>query len=82
MLLNSGITYPKHSHSPEELYVILAGKVFWEADDALDSPSWKQAGEVIHHLPHQAHEITAGDEAVLILNLWRGGSFEMPMINE
>ena len=81
MLLNGGITYPKHSHSPEELYVVLAGQVWWEADDAVESPAWKKAGEVIHHLPHQAHAITAGKEAVLILNLWRGGRFEMPAIS-
>lgn len=80
MLLNSGITYPKHSHSPEELYIVLAGQVWWEADGAADSPTWKKAGEFIHHLPHQEHAITAGDDAVLILNLWRGGSFEMPNI--
>lgn len=80
MLLNSGITYPKHSHNPEELYVILAGKVWWEADSAINSGSWKKAGEVIYHLPNQVHSITAGDKAVLILNLWRGGCFEMPNI--
>lgn len=81
MLLNGGITYPKHSHSPEELYIVLAGQVWWEADGADHSPTWKKAGEVIHHSPHQAHAITAGDEAVLILNLWRGGGFEMPSIS-
>lgn len=80
MLLNSGVVYPKHSHSPEELYIVLAGQVWWEADDADDSSIWKSAGEVIHHLPHQAHAITAGENPVLILNLWRGGSFEMPII--
>jgi len=80
MLLCSGVTYPKHSHSPEELYIVLAGQVWWETDDSAKSHIWKKAGEVIHHLPHQAHAITAGEEAVLILNLWRGGSFEMPSI--
>jgi len=80
MLLNSGINYPKHSHSPEELYIVLAGKVWWEADGAEESPAWKKAGQVIHHMPHQAHAITAGDEPVLILNIWRGGGFEMPSI--
>jgi len=80
MLLGGGVSYPKHSHSPEELYVVLAGQVWWEAEDASESPAWKKAGEVIHHLPHQVHSISAGEEAVLILNLWRGGVFEMPSI--
>ena len=60
---------------------MLAGEVWWEADNAADGPTWKKAGEVIHHMPHQAHAITAGKDTVLILNLWRGGSFEMPSIN-
>ena len=81
MILKEGVTYPKHSHSPEELYIVLAGQVWWEADGVADSPTWKSAGEVIHHPPHQEHAITAGDETVLILNLWRGGGFEMPSIS-
>lgn len=81
MLLRGGVRYPKHSHGPEELYIVLAGEVWWVADDAVDSPRWKKAGDVIHHVPHQAHAITAGEDAVLILSLWRGGSFEMPNIN-
>ena len=78
MLLGSGLTYPKHKHSPEELYIVLAGKVWWEAENS--NPDWKQAGDVIHHAPNQIHSVTGGDEPVLILNLWRGGSFEMPEI--
>ncbi len=78
MLLGSGLIYPKHKHSPEELYIVLAGKVWWEAEKS--NPGWKQAGDVIHHAPNQIHSVTGGDEPVLILNLWRGGSFEMPEI--
>ena len=81
MLLGAGVTYPKHSHSPEELYIVLAGQVFWEADGSASSPTWKKSGETIHHLPNQTHSITAGEDAVLILSLWRGGSFEMPSID-
>lgn len=78
MLLGSGVTYPKHKHSPEELYIVLAGKVWSEAENS--NPGWKQAGYVIHHAPNQIHSVTGGDEPVLILNLWRGGCFEMPEI--
>jgi hypothetical protein len=80
MLMGSGLTYPKHKHNPEELYIVLAGKVWWEAENARSSPAWKHAGDVIHHAPNQTHSVTGGDEPVLILNLWRGGSFEMPEI--
>ena len=78
MILGSGLTYPEHKHSPEELYIVLAGKVWWEAENS--NSGWKQAGDVIHNAPNQIHSITGGDEPVLILNLWRGGSFEMPEI--
>jgi quercetin dioxygenase-like cupin family protein len=80
MLMGSGLTYPKHKHSSEEVYIVLAGKVWWEAENVKSSPAWKNAGDVIHHAPNQIHAVTAGDEPVLILNLWRGGSFEMPEI--
>jgi len=80
MLLASGLTYPKHKHSPEELYIILAGEIWWETENAKINPAWKRAGDVIHHPPNQTHAVTAGDKPVLILNLWRGGSFEMPEI--
>jgi len=78
MLLGPNITYPNHKHSPEELYVVLAGQVWWNAEG--QSVCWKHAGEVIHHRPNVVHSLKSGDEAVLILNLWRGGSFEMPEI--
>jgi len=78
MLLSSDVTYPSHKHSPEELYVILAGQVWWQSEN--EEACWKYAGEVIHHHPNLVHSLKAGDEPVLILNLWRGGSFEMPVI--
>lgn len=78
MLLEPNITYPNHKHSPEELYVVLAGHVWWQSDN--QKACRKFAGEVIHHLPNVIHSIKAGNKPVLILNLWRGGSFEMPVI--
>ncbi|MGF1911893.1 dimethylsulfonioproprionate lyase family protein [Vibrio kasasachensis] len=80
MLLNSDITYPSHKHSPEELYVILAGQIWWES--GTESGCWKYAGELIHHLPEVAHSIKSGREPALILSLWRGGSFEIPVFTE
>lgn len=79
MILGANVAYPSHQHAPEELYVVLAGEVWWEAAD--ETACWKYAGEVIHHQPHVIHSIKAGNEPVLILNLWRGGGFEMPVVS-
>lgn len=78
MLLGGNVTYPNHKHTPEELYIVLAGQVWWESED--NQACWKYAGDVIHHLPNVVHSIKAGAEPVLLLNLWRGGGFEMPVI--
>ncbi len=80
MLLGDGVKYPMHSHAPEELYLVLAGKVWWEAEGEPKAPSWRFAGDVIHHPPHRRHALTAGDAPVLVLALWRGGGFEKPLI--
>lgn len=80
MLLGPNVAYPSHRHAPEELYTVLAGQVWWESE--IQHACWKYAGEVIHHRPNVVHSIKAGDEAVLILNMWRGGSFEMPVITD
>ncbi len=80
MLLGGGLKYPMHSHAPEELYLVLAGKVWWEAEGEPKAPSWRFAGDVIHHPPHRFHALTAGDTPVLLLALWRGGGFEKPLI--
>lgn len=80
MLLDSKVVYPSHKHSPEELYIVLAGQVWWQSEN--EKACWKYAGEVIHHRANIVHSIEAGNEPVLILNLWRGGSFEIPVIIE
>lgn len=80
MLLDADLKYPKHSHAPEELYIVLAGKVWWEAECDPDAPAWRQPGEVIHHPPHRRHSLTAGDTPALLLAFWRGGGFEKPAI--
>lgn len=80
MLMDANVSYPSHKHAPEELYVILAGQVWRESDNK--PGCWKYAGDVIHHRPHVVHSIKAGEEPALILNLWRGGGFEMPVITQ
>ncbi len=78
MLIDANTCYPSHKHAPEELYIVLSGQVFWQAEG--HAPGWKSAGDVIHHLPHQIHAISTANEPALILSLWRGGGFEMPEI--
>ena len=80
MLLDANLKYPMHSHSPEELYIVLAGEVWWEAEGEPEAPEWRKAGDVIHHSPLRRHALTAGDTPVLLLALWRGGGFEKPVI--
>lgn len=80
MLLDAGLKYPLHSHAPEELYLVLAGEVWWQAEGDPEAPAWRRAGDLIHHPPHRHHALTAGDAPVLILALWRGGGFEKPLI--
>jgi quercetin dioxygenase-like cupin family protein len=80
MLLDAGLEYPAHSHAPEELYLVLAGEVWWEAASDPGAPAWRRAGDVIHHPPHCRHALTAGETPTLLLACWRGGGFEKPAI--
>ena len=80
MLLDSGLAYPSHKHTPEELYIVLAGKVWWEADGK--TACWKHSGDIIHHPSNVIHSVKSANNPVLILNLWRGGGFEMPVITD
>lgn len=43
MLLASNVTYPSHKHSQEELYVVLAGQVWWQSEN--EDACWKYAGK-------------------------------------
>lgn len=82
MLLDGSLKYPMHSHAPEELYLVLAGEVWWEAEGDPKSPELRKAGDVIHHPPHRRHSLTAGKKPTLLLALWRGGGFEKPAIGK
>ena len=66
----SGMTYPRHSHAAEEIYLSLSGPVDWQIDDA----DWyqRQAGEFIHHLPYQPHATCTGETALLAIWGWAG----------
>ena len=64
------ITYPRHSHAAEEIYLSLSGPVEWQVDEA----DWRLsfAGDFTHHLPHQPHAIRTGTIPLLAVWGWAG----------
>ena len=64
------ITYPRHSHAAEEIYLSLSGPSEWQVDES----KWRNsfAGDFIHHLPHQPHAIRTGSIALLAVWGWAG----------
>ena len=64
------ITYPRHSHAAEEIYLSLSGPVEWQVDES----DWRHAfsGELTHHLPHQPHSIRTSTIPLLAVWGWAG----------
>ncbi len=64
------ITYPRHSHAAEEIYLSLSGPVEWQVDES----DWRHAfaGDFTHHLPHQPHAIRTGTIPLLAVWGWSG----------
>ena len=64
------ITYPRHSHAAEEIYLSLSGPVEWQVDET----DWRLsfAGDFTHHLPHQPHAIRTGTIPLLAVWGWAG----------
>jgi len=64
------ITYPRHSHAAEEIYLSLSGPVEWQVDES----DWRHtfAGDFTHHLPHQPHAIRTGTIPLLAVWGWAG----------
>ena len=62
--------YPWHLHEAEELYFILAGQAYFEAEGM--APATLSAGDMRLHRTNQPHQMTTGDSPVLALVLWRG----------
>jgi len=65
-----GLTYPEHSHAPEEIYCILAGQAVFHSEG--HPPRLASPGETIHHIPHQKHAIDMMPGPLLALVPWRG----------
>ena len=64
------ITYPRHSHAAEEIYLSLSGPVEWQVDEA----DWRLsfAGDFNHHFPPQPHAIRTGSTPLLTIWEWTG----------
>jgi len=68
-LLASNITYPRHRHPPEELYIVLSGGEWYRESRGWYAPG---AGAHVHHEPGVVHAMRSGDEPLIALwCLWR-----------
>ena len=65
-----GLTYPQHAHTPEEIYLVLAGGAVFESEgrDAVCAGP----GDLIHHTPSQWHGFSAEDSPILAMAFWKG----------
>jgi len=66
----TNITYPRHSHAAEEIYLSLSGPVEWQVDES----DWRHscAGDFTHHLPQQPHAIRTSTTPLLAVWGWAG----------
>lgn len=64
-----GLTYPDHSHPPEEHYMVLSGSAWFRLDD---DPFVKRSPGEVFHVPAQAiHSAEMRDEGLLAISIWR-----------
>ena len=66
-----GLDYGWHLHEAEELYIVLAGAAWFEAEGG--APRRLTAGATQLHRPNQPHRMATAESAILTLVLWRGG---------
>lgn len=68
-LMAPGVQYPEHSHSPEELYVVLSAGEWRREGGAWFEPG---RGGIVHNPPGIVHSMRAGNEPLLaVWLLWR-----------
>ncbi len=72
LVLGADVTYPRHRHEAEEIYVPLAGMARWQGEDG----QWieRSPGSVIHHARHEPHAMQTGPSGLLALYLWRSAN--------
>ncbi|QMU59367.1 MAG: cupin domain-containing protein [Boseongicola sp.] len=66
----AGLTYPKHTHEPEEFYLVLAGQAVFNSEG--EKLNLAGPGDVIHHRPNQPHSIDMTPGPLLAAAFWRG----------
>ncbi len=71
-----GLTYPQHSHAPEEIYMFLAGRARVSTQGR--APVDATASTLIHHPPHLPHGMTLPTSGVLAMAVWRGTDLLKP----
>ncbi len=76
-LLGAETVYPTHWHAPEEIYFILSGNPEYQIGNKTWQP--RQPGDLVHLPPFVPHAIRTGDEAMLVLQVWRGKIHEPPI---
>jgi len=74
LLLGPDVTYPRHRHEAEEIYVPLVGTAAWlgAGEQWIDQPP----GTVIHHASHEPHAMRTGQSPLLALYLWRSANLD------
>ena len=64
------LSYPKHWHAAEELYLVLNGTAYWSTDD--DPEILCPPESFVHHKSRQPHSMTTNAEPILALWGWTG----------
>lgn len=69
-----GLSYPRHWHVPEEIYLVLAGRAVFMSEDraAVDGGP----GTTIAHQSNQPHATRMPDAPLLAAAFWRGDQLE------
>ena len=62
--------YPRHQHTPEELYTVLSGRATFHSDGELDEILGPGCARM--HQSNQPHALTTGDQPLLTFVFWRG----------
>ena len=69
-----GLRYPRHWHSPEEIYLVLAGRAVFVSEGRADVDGGP--GTTIAHDSNQPHAARMPDAPLLAAAFWRGDQLE------
>jgi mannose-6-phosphate isomerase-like protein (cupin superfamily) len=65
------ISYPKHRHDAEEVYILLCGSAQFEFDEGTTLAAG--AGDVVYVEPGRWHGFRTGEENLVVYYLWQAG---------